>query len=126
MKKILLGIIAIIAILGLLIFVNKWYYPQSPVDNLSQKEILNKLNNSDEKVVLLSKEEDNTWYITKSNNNGILDADEEIKKMISSKGWSFKEKDGNGLFFEKDGETLIASTQMWTKKYVIVQVSGQL
>lgn len=29
------------------------------------------------------------------------------------------------LFFEKDEEQLIATIQMWTKKYVLVQVQNQ-
>lgn len=45
--------------------------------------------------------------------------------MIGSKGWEFKEKDGAGLFFEKDGERLLVTTQMWTKKYVLVQVQNK-
>lgn len=35
--------------------------------------------------------------------------------MIGSNGWEFKEKDGAGLFFEKDGERLVATTEMWGK-----------
>ena len=122
MKRILLGIFTFIFIAGLYTFVNKLYYPESPIDHLSAKEILNKLHNSNEDVVLLSKKNDVTWYITKSNNNGILDSDEKIKEMVNKKGWSFKEKDGSGLFFEKDGERLIVTTEMWTSKYVLIKV----
>ncbi|WP_226087599.1 hypothetical protein [Mesobacillus sp. S13] len=56
--------------------------------------------------------------------NGITIADENIKQMIGSSGWEFKEKDGAGLFFEKDGRRLIATTQMWTGKYVLVKIPG--
>jgi len=49
-------------------------------------------------------------------------SDENIKQMIGSNGWEYKEKDGAGLFFEKDGKRLIATTQMWTKDYVLVKI----
>ena len=118
MKKISLGLIAAILIAGLFIFVNKLYYPQSPIDNFSTKAILDKLNDSKEDVVKVSKQDNRTWYITKSNDN----ADEKIKKMVSTKGWAFKGKDGSGLFFEKGDENLIITTEMWTSKYVLVKV----
>ena len=122
MKKISLALITAILMAGLFIFVNKLYYPQSPIDNFSAKEILDKLNDSNEDVVKLSKQDNRTWYITRSNDNGILDTDEKIKKMVSTKGWAFKEKDGSGLFFEKDDGNLIVTTEMWTSKYVLVKV----
>lgn len=42
-------------------------------------------------------------------------SDENIKQMIGSNGWEYKEKDG-------DGKRLIATTQMWTKDYVLVKI----
>ncbi|MFC5589263.1 hypothetical protein ACFPRA_10210 [Sporosarcina soli] len=48
----------------------------------------------------------------------------QVKQMIGSNGWEFKEKEGSGLFFEKEGKRLIAATQMRTKKYVLVQVQN--
>lgn len=122
MKKMILGLIAILLITSYILFANKLYYPQSPVDNLSAKDILHKLDDSNEDVVMLSKEDKITWYITRSNNNGILDTDEKIKQMMSNKGWYFKDKEGSGLIFERSGERLIVTTEMWTGKYVIVKV----
>lgn len=67
-------------------------------------------------------EDDSIWYITKSENKGMSLADDNIKQMIGLKGWQFKEQDGAGLFFEKDGEKLVVITEMWTTKYVLLQV----
>lgn len=122
MKKVNIGLIALLLIVGVFIVYNKLYYPQSPINNLSVKEILHKFDDSSEDVVMLSNEDNRTWYITRSNKEGIVGADEKIKKMISLKGWSFKHKDGSGLIFEKDGESLIITTEMWTSKYVLVKV----
>lgn len=122
MKKIVLIVIGMFLIAGSFIVVNKLYYPPSPILHLSAKDILHTLNDSNEGVVMLTKEEDRTWYITRSNNNGIEKADEKIKEMVRSRGWSFKDKEGSGLIFEKNGERLIVTTEMWTSKYVLVKV----
>ncbi|WP_339217008.1 hypothetical protein [Ornithinibacillus sp. FSL M8-0202] len=115
----------VIVILVVFIFVNKLYYPSLPINNLSAKETIEKLENSDSKVVEIAVEGDTIWYITRTDNQVVLIADENIKQMIGSKGWEFKEKDGSGLFFEKEGERLIATTQMWSKKYVLVKVQSK-
>ncbi|MDV6377871.1 hypothetical protein ORD22_06295 [Sporosarcina sp. GW1-11] len=117
------GIVIVIA--AMFIFVNKSYYPSLPIDNITAKDVIGKLKNSDEKIVELATDNDSTWYITKSKNEGISIADENVKKMIASKGWEYKAKEGSGLFFEKVDEQLIVTTQMWTKKYVLVQVQNK-
>ncbi len=122
MKKVgfILGIV--IVMIGLFIFVNKLYYPSLPIEKLSAKEVIGKLKESDSKIAEIAVEGDFIWYITSSGNKGISIADENIKQMVVSNGWAFKEKDGAGLFFEKDGKRLIATTQMWTENYVLVKI----
>ena len=125
LKKIGFIIGIVIVIIAMFIFVNKSYYPSLPIANLSAKEVIGKLEESDSKIVEIIVEDDTIWYITRTDNQGILLADENIKQMIVSNGWEFKEKDGSGLFFEKDGERLVVTTQMWTKKYVLVKVQSK-
>lgn len=122
MKKggLILGIA--IVIIAVFIFVNKLYYPSLPIENLSAKEAIDKLKQSENKIAKIAVEDNFIWYITSSENTGISIADENIKQMIGSNGWEFKEKDGAGLFFEKDGRRLIATTQMWTGNYVLVKI----
>ncbi|MBT2638591.1 hypothetical protein [Bacillus sp. ISL-39] len=124
MKKVgfILGIA--IVILAVFIFVNKLYYPSLPIENLSAKEAIDILKESESKIAEIAVEGNSIWYITSSENKGISIADENIKQMIGSYGWEFKEKDGAGLFFEKDGRRLIATTQMWTGDYVLVKIPG--
>lgn len=107
------------------IFLNKSYYPPLPIDHLSAGGVIEKLEDSDQKIVEIAVREDAVWYITRTENKGISIADENIKQLMSSTGWEFIEKEGSGLFFKKDGETLIATTQMWTKKYVLVQIPSK-
>ena len=118
-----IGIICgiVVIIVAVIILVNKSYYPSLPIDNLSAKETIEKLKNSDEKIVEVATDGDSTWYITRSQS----EVDENIKQMIGSTGWEFTEKEGSGLFFEKEGERLIVTTEMWTKKYILIQVQNK-
>ncbi|MHC0035294.1 hypothetical protein [Pseudoneobacillus sp. C159] len=126
MKKVgLISIIIVIVIFAVFVFENKSYYPPLPIENLTAKEVIEKLEETDSKVVEIAVEDDTIWYITRTENQGILIVVENIKQMIGSNGWEFKEKDGAGLFFEKDGERLVATTQMWGKHYVLVKVQSK-
>ncbi|MGD6900245.1 hypothetical protein [Bacillus infantis] len=111
-----------IIIIAVFFFVNKLHYPSLPIKNVSAKEAIEKLKESENKKAEIAVEGDSAWYITSSKNRGKSIADENIKQMIRSNGWEFKEKDGAGLFFEKDGRRLIATTQMWTGNYVLVKI----
>jgi hypothetical protein len=124
MKKVGLILGIEIVIIAVFIFVNKLYYPSLPIENLSAIEAIEKLEESESKIAEIAVEGDSIWYITSSENKGISSADENIKQMIGSNGWEFKEKDGAGLFFEKDGRRLIATTQMWSGNYVLVKIPG--
>jgi len=42
--------------------------------------------------------------------------------MVSQKGWIFKQKDGSGLFFEKQVTSLIVSTEKWTSDCMLVKI----
>ena len=126
MKQIGMIMGVIVVSVAVFIFVNKSYYPSLPFDNVSAKEAIEKLKKSDEKIVEIATDDDSTWYITRNETKGdVLIADEIIKRMIGSKGWEFKDKMGAGLFFEKEDESLIVTTQMWTGKYVLVQVQNK-
>ncbi|MBH9968987.1 hypothetical protein [[Bacillus] enclensis] len=122
MKKVGFILGSVIVIISVYIFVNKLYYPSLPIENLSAKEAIDKLKESDSKIVEIAVEGEFIWYITSSENKGISIADENIKQMVVSNGWEFKDKNGAGLFFEKDDKSLIASTQMWTENYVLVKI----
>jgi hypothetical protein len=122
MKKVGFILSIVIVIIGVFIFVNKLYYPSLPIENLSAKEAIDKLKESDSKIAEIAIEGDSIWYITSSENKGISIADENIKQMVVSNGWDFKEKYGAGIFFEKEAKKLIVTTQMWTKNYVLVKI----
>lgn len=123
MKKLWIGLLTIILIVGCYVYVYKLFYPAHPIESLSTKEILTTLNNSNEEIVELVEENNVIWFIAKNNgNNGILDVNEKIKNMVNKKGWSFQEIIGSGIFFEKEGVQLIVSTQMWTSNYVLIQI----
>lgn len=122
MKKIGIVLVVLLAVAAIYLVVNKSYYPALPIENVTTKEAIDAIENSDEKIVELATDQGSVWYITKSVHKGTVVVDEIVKQLVSSRGWEFKEKLGAGLFFEKEDEILIVTTQMWTKNYVLVQV----
>lgn len=106
----------------ILVFVNKWYYPALPIDALTSKEAIQKLNTSDQKIVEIGTDNGITWYLTKNPEKGMLEVDKTIQQLISRDGWGLKKKEGSGLFFEKNDERLIVSKEMWTSRYVLIKV----
>ncbi|MGE7926777.1 hypothetical protein [Lysinibacillus xylanilyticus] len=120
MKKVLLTIGIIIFLVGAFVFYNKLYLPSLPIENISKKTVIEKINDSETRMVKLSNENGQEWYVIKESDTSV--ADEMIKEMLDQNGWTFKQKDGNGLFFERYGESLIVSTQMWTGNYVLVKI----
>ena len=120
MKKILITIGLILLFFGAFGFYNKLYYPSLPIETISKKEVIDKLNNSDKKIIQLTIEKGKVWYIVNDRNQS--NVNELIKEMMSEKDWVFKEQDGSGLFFEKQGEDLIITTQKWTSNYSLVYI----
>lgn len=118
-KWVFIGVVLIgIVLLAIIIYFNQLRYPALPADvESTPKEAVQKLNESDQPLVEISKDNEATWYIMKNE-----DVNKQIQDLISSKGWIFKNIDGNSLFFEKDDDELIVSTEMWTKKYRLVKV----
>lgn len=120
MKKWAAAIGLTVIIVGALVLYNKSYYPPLPIENISKREVIAKLYHSNEQIVYLANENGVDWYIINKRNTAV--ADEVIKELVIQNDWSFKQKEGSGLFFEKQGKNLIVSTQMWTGNYVLVKI----
>lgn len=124
MKKVLvtftLGIISIFVIVFVFVFYNKLYYPPLPIENMSKKEVVEKINDSNTQMIKLTNENNKGWYLIKERNGSI--ADTLIVEMMSQNDWVFKEKDGAGLFFEKNGEILIIVKKQWTGDFKLVEI----
>jgi hypothetical protein len=119
MKKWLIIIGVLIVISGIVVFNSKFYYPTLPIESVSKKEVLESLNDSSENIVKIAEENDYEWFITRVEQGKEY---ENIKNMINKNGWQFKNQEGSGYFFEKGDKKMIATTQMWTGNYVIVQI----
>ncbi|MCM3742992.1 hypothetical protein M3193_02440 [Sporosarcina luteola] len=63
MRKIGSKLGIVVAMIAVFILVNKSCCPSLPIDNLSAKEAIEKLKNSDEKIVEIATD-DSIWYIT--------------------------------------------------------------
>ncbi|GAB0167955.1 hypothetical protein LSPCS325_13920 [Lysinibacillus sp. CTST325] len=120
MKKVFLIIGIIFFLVGAFVFYNKLYLPSLPIENISKKAVIEKINDSETQMVKLSNENGQEWYVIKERDTSV--ADEMIKEMLDQNSWIFKQKDGNGLFFERHGESLIVSTQKWTVDYLLVKI----
>ena len=120
MRKIGIVIGVIVLLVGGYVFYNKLYYPPLPIESITKKEVIEKLNNSDVKIIKLTVENGKEWYIVNERNQ--LNVGEIIIEMMSQKDWVFQEKDGSGLFFEKQGKRLIVTTQQWTGNYSLVDI----
>lgn len=122
MKKSLIIFGLLVVILGIVAFDSKFYYPTLPIESLSKKEVLASLNDSEENIVKIAEENGYEWFITRMEQGK---AYENIKKLINTNAWEFQTQEGSGYFFKKDDKTIIVSTQMWTRKYVIIQISKE-
>lgn len=122
-RWLLIGVIAAVASIG---FMNKWHYPSLPIESVTPREAIQKMNASELDLVEISRKGDEIWYIMELTKSGMEGIDDKIIAFLDGKGWSFTEKEGSGLFFEKDDERLIVSTEMWTKHYVLVRIPSQI
>jgi len=120
MKKISIIILLITALVGAYIFINKLYYPALPIDTISKKEVLDRLHQSDEKIVFLTTENGKEWFIIDERNQ--VNRAEIMTDMLQNYGWAYIEQMGSGFFFEKQNEILIVTTQKWTGNYSLVDI----
>ena len=120
MRKILITIGLVIVLAGAFVFYNKLYYPSLPIETLNKKEVIEKINHSDEKIIKLTSENGKEWYIVNERNQSVVD--ELIIDLLNQKDWVFKEKEGSGLFFAKQSEDLSVTTQKWTGDYSLVNI----
>lgn len=105
---------------GAILFNSKMYYPPLPLEHLTKKEVFEKAHGTNGQIVKLSVENNSSWYISNERNMEIID--QAIKEFVTSYGWTFFRKEGSGLFFNKQGETLIVTTQKWTGDYTVIKI----
>lgn len=102
-----------------MLFYFKTYYPSLPIESVSKREAVSKVNASNENIVKLTEEDGYDWYISKMQQGK---AYEDLKQMMKDKGWIYKEQMGAGFIFQKENEDLIIESEMWTGKYVLFQM----
>ncbi len=49
-------------------------------------------------------------------------SEEPLSDYLVSKGWTFLERLGSSIFFEKDDETLCVETRMLTRRYLVYEL----
>jgi hypothetical protein len=121
MKKQILWTMLLIVFL-VLSFNSKWYYLPLPeqLSVLSKREVLNKIQKIENELVKIYENEDDEFYIAHMNQGKAYD---DLKEHMKQKGYVFHSQQGAGYFFYKDQQRFIVTSQMWTGKYVIFQIS---
>jgi hypothetical protein len=100
---------------------SKWYYPPLPkqLSALSKREVLNKIQKTENELVKIYENEDDEFYIAHMNQGKARD---DLKEHMKQKGYVFHSQEGAGYFFYKDQQRFIVTSRMWTGKYVIFQI----
>jgi hypothetical protein len=119
LKKWIIIVVVCIAISLGALFYSKIYYPSLPIDSVSKREVIQKVNDSNESIIYLTEENGYVWYISKMNQGK---AYEQLKQMMEEKGWKYKEQMGAGFIFQKQSKELIIESEMWTGRYVMFQI----
>ncbi|WP_180994280.1 hypothetical protein [Bacillus sp. Marseille-P3661] len=86
---------------------------------MSKRQVVSKINKHSMEMIRLGDEGEYEWYVTRMNKGAAYDS---IKKMMSQHGWEFQEQMGAGFKFGKGNKSIIGTTQMWTRKYVLYKV----
>lgn len=123
MKSKLMMIIAsfgLLLVISYIIFVI--FVPGSPMKTVSNAEILTKASFTDKVVTHLGNEGEYSYYITKTDNGAFK---QKAINFMKQRKFSYLTQEGAGLFFEKKGKKIILTTQMWTRKYVILKIPIQ-
>lgn len=113
-KKILMVIIAVIIVI-LILGIYEYKDVLSQEGNFAYVSYaIIKLNITGNDLVLIPKS--NNKYIVKSEFGY-----EPFIKYKEKQGWKFMEQMGSGLIFDKDGTQKTASSNMFTKKYIVIK-----
>ena len=112
--------LAILLIAAMFIYSSKLYYPPAPIESVSKKELVEKGNTAVNELVYVTEENNINWYIISMNSS--MTAAEIIQQEVADSGWHFVLQEGSGLFFEQNGEGLIITTEMWSKRFKLVKV----
>jgi len=45
-----------------------------------------------------------------------------LTDFVAARGWTYKDQMGAGIFYEKDGTTLTATSRMFSRRYVLYRI----
>lgn len=118
MFRVTVGLWAAMAFAGFWVYFGKAYYPDLPYDGGSKKEAIQKLENSGGELIELASDGSFYWLGHKGNR---LDGRNRVIDHMESRGYTYDYDEGSGLFFQKNGRTIVTGTN-WTAKYVLYKV----
>ncbi|MBW5448932.1 hypothetical protein GE107_23095 [Cohnella sp. CFH 77786] len=119
MKKLIMWVISITALLICLIFVYLMNL-RFPVNEVSPIEVIYKVEKSSDPIIKVGTYQEYDWYISKLNP---ASTHEQLTLKMKDKGWRYEDQEGAGLFFTKNDMTEIITCQTWTTRYYLCKVN---
>lgn len=120
-KNLLFLTVALLAVFIFIVFwvySNKAYYPELPFEGGSKKEVVEKLDKSNNELVELSNVNGFYWLGFRGNQK---EGRDEVIKQMEDRGLKYDYYEGSGIFFE-NGERVIITGTKWTSNYVLYKV----
>ena len=114
----LIVLLAVFISIGFWVNSNKAYYPELPFEGGSKKEVVEKLEKSNNELVELSNGNGYYWLGFRGNQK---DGRDEVIKQMEDRGLKYDYYEGSGLFFE-NGKRVIITGEQWTKDYILYKV----
>jgi hypothetical protein len=115
---VIIPMLALFTITGFWLYSNKAYYPALPFERGSKKEVVEKLDRSNNELVKLAKVDGFYWLGFRGNQQ---DGRDKVIKLMADRGLTYDSYEGAGIFF-KNGERVIITGTMWTGDYVLYKV----
>ncbi|MBD1383381.1 hypothetical protein [Metabacillus arenae] len=111
MKKLLILLILIV-IVGLFYIIRQ---PEEfPTTNIEASKALNKLEQSDKKIVNVGTSKGSRWYLTHFDKG---EGQKRFIKEMENQGWIYIKQEGSGILFEKSDQELKTTCVIWNSKY---------
>jgi hypothetical protein len=120
-KNLLFLIVSILAVFILISFwfySSKVYYPTLPFEGGSKKEVVEKLDKSNNELVELANINGFYWIGYRGNQQ---EGRDNVIIEMEDQGLKYESYDGAGIFFGNEDRIIITGT-MWTSDYVIYKV----
>lgn len=116
----LFGVLIVVAASGSFLFFSKSFFPALPMEDLSKREVIRKLEASTGELILLQRNDRKSWY---GYNGHLPEGKSALQQLMLARNMTFIEQLGSGYFFEDAMENrVVVESQKWTRHYILFEV----